>query len=133
LIKSFLKSESNYGAITDIEETSSIMDLLRNYIQKEKLDIHALKFRDRILLSRTNLEFEDLYEVIKKYSTILVKRRLVEVWDDKKSQILHLLIIPLRKHFPIEYSNQKQYEENIKTILEEIETIKGTFVDSQQA
>ena len=133
LIKSFLKSESNYGTITDIEETSSVMVLLRNYIQEEKLDIHALKFRDKILLSRTNLEFEDLYEVVKKYSTIYLKRRLVEVWDDKKNKILHLLIIPLRKHFPIEYSDQKEYEENIEIILEEIEVIKEKSENSQQS
>jgi hypothetical protein len=112
LIISFLKSDSDYGAITDLNiDINRIYDIVRDYIVSEKLDVYALMLGDRILLSRTNMGFEELYEVIKGKSQPQLKRDIIEVWDDPKNKILHLIIIPFRKHFPIEYTNEKEKED----------------------
>ena len=112
LITSFLKSDSDYGAITDLNiDINRIYDIVRDYIVSEKLDVYALMLGDRILLSRTNMGFEELYEVIKGKSQPQLKRDIIEVWDDPKNKILHLIIIPFRKHFPIEYTNEKEKED----------------------
>jgi len=120
LIKGFIKSDSSYGMITDIKtDISLIYKSIKDYISRERLDIYALKFDDKIFLSRTNLGFEDIYEVVKKYSTLQVKKALIEVWDDEENGILHFIIIPLRKHFPVEYSNEKEKIRAIKIFLNE--------------
>jgi hypothetical protein len=107
-IKSFLESESNYGAITDIKgDTNQIYTVLKGYIEKEKVDVYALKLDDRIILSKTIVGFEDLYELIKNRSELQVKKDGIEIWDDAANEILHLIVVPVEKHFPIEYSTTK--------------------------
>lgn len=109
LIQSFLRSDSDYGAITDINtDISQVYQIVRDYISCENLDIYALKLEDRILLSRTNVGFEDLYEVVKSHSQLQMRQNMVEIWDDPQNKILHLIIMPIRKHFPIEYSTEKE-------------------------
>jgi len=117
LMKSFMKSESNYGAITDIEtDINSIYDIVRNYIDREELDIYALRLGDRILLSKTDAAFENLYEVIRDRSQLQIKKDMIEIWDDADNRILHLIIVPVRKHFPLDYSTDKQKAEMIEEI-----------------
>ena len=109
LVQSFLRSDSDYGAITDINtDIKQVYQVVRNYVSSENLDIYALKLEERILLSRTNEGFEDLYEVIKNHSQLQIRHNMIEVWDDPKNKILHLIIMPVRKHFPIEYSTEKE-------------------------
>lgn len=104
LIRSFLRADSDYGAIADIKtDANYIYKLVKNYIAKEGLDIYALKLGNRILMSKTNLGFDKLYEVIRGRSRLEAKKDNVEIWDDSENRILHFIIIPLRKHFPIEY------------------------------
>ena len=74
---------------------------MREYIASQNLDVYALKMEDRILLSRTNIGFEELCEVIKEKSHPQMKRDIIEVWNDEENKILHLIIIPFRKHFPL--------------------------------
>ena len=117
LMKSFLKSDSNYGAITDIEtDLDSIYNMVAEYIDAEKLNVYALRFGDRILLSKTDVGFDDLYEVIKKRSQLQIKKDMIEIWDDPGSRILHLIIVPVRKHFPLDYSTNKQKATMIERI-----------------
>ncbi len=117
LIKSFLKSESNYGAITDIEtDMNSIYELVSNYINRERLDVYALRLEDRILLSKTGARFEKVYDVIKERSQLQIKKDMIEIWDDPQSRILHLIIVPVRKHFPLEYSTNRQKANMIEKI-----------------
>ena len=117
LMKSFMKSESNYGAITDIEtDMNSIYDMVRNYIDREELDIYALRLGDRILLSKTDAAFENLYEVIRDRSQLQIKKDMIEIWDDADNRILHLIIVPVRKHFPLDYSTDKQKTNMIEEI-----------------
>lgn len=117
LMKSFMKSESNYGAITDIEtDMNSIYDMVRNYIDREELDIYALRLEDRILLSKTDAAFENLYEVIRDRSKLQIKKDMIEIWDDADNRILHLIIVPVRKHFPLDYSTDKQKTNMIEEI-----------------
>ena len=117
LMESFLRSNSNYGAITDIEtDIDRIYDLVRECIEKRKMEVYALKIDDRILLSKTNEEFSDIYEVIKECSDLQIKKDMIEIWDDAKNKILHLLIIPIRKHFPLRYKSSRQKLEIIKKI-----------------
>ncbi|RJS85831.1 hypothetical protein CW706_00010 [Candidatus Bathyarchaeota archaeon] len=117
LMESFLRSNSNYGAITDIEtDINRIYDLVRKCIKKRRMKVYALKIDDRILLSKTNEEFSDLYEVIKECSDLQIKKDMIEIWDDAKNRILHLLITPVRKHFPLRYKNSRQRLEIIKKI-----------------
>jgi hypothetical protein len=117
LIKSFLRSDSNYGAITDIEtDINRIYSMVRNYIDEEKMDVYALKLDDRILLSRTNVDFKEIYEVLKERSELQIKKDMIEIWDDPDHKILHLIIVPVRKHFPIEYSTSKQKAKMIEKI-----------------
>jgi hypothetical protein len=109
LIKSFLRSDSNYGAITDIKsDINHIYDLTVRYIEGEKMNVCALKLEDRILLSRTGADFDDIYGVLKARSELEIKKDMIEIWDDTANRILHLIIVPVRKHFPIEYSNSKE-------------------------
>ncbi|HIE18458.1 TPA: hypothetical protein EYP75_01895 [Candidatus Bathyarchaeota archaeon] len=117
LMESFLRSSSDYGAIADIEtDIDPIYLLVKEYIEEKKMDVYALKIDDRILLSRTNEGFDDLYEVIKQHSELQIKKDMIEIWDDAKNKILHLLVIPVRKHFPIKYKSPKQKMETIKKI-----------------
>ncbi len=122
LIKSFTRTDSNYGVITDIKGDLEIFyTLLKDYIKNERLDIYALKFGDKILLSRTNFGFEEIYEVVKINSVLIAKRDMLELWDDKKNRILHLIIVPLRKHFPIEYSSPEERSKITETFYKGFE------------
>ncbi len=117
LIKSFLKSDSNYGVITDIKtDMHRIYSMVRAYIDEEKMDVYALMLDDRILLSRTSKDFEDIYEVIKARSKLQIKKDMIEIWDDEQSRILHLIIVPVRKHFPLDYSTPKEKTKLIEHI-----------------
>jgi len=117
LIKSFLKSDSDYGAITDIKtDINHIYGMVRDVIDEEKVDIYALKLDDRVLLSKTGVDFERIYEVIKGRSELEIKKDMIEIWDDVKNRILHLIVVPVRKHFPIEYSTSKEKEKMIEKI-----------------
>jgi hypothetical protein len=117
LIKSFLRSDSNYGAITDIKsDINYIYEMAVSYIDEEKLDVYALKLEDRILLSKTNVDFEDIYEVMKGHSELQIKKDMIEIWDDPENRILHLIVVPVRKHFPIEYSTIKEKAKMVEKI-----------------
>ncbi|MBS7656334.1 MAG: hypothetical protein QXI71_01650 [Candidatus Bathyarchaeia archaeon] len=117
LVKSFLRSDSNYGAITDIKtDMNYIYDLVVRFIQVENMDIYALKLEDRILLSRTGPNFDELYSVIKARSTLQIKKDMIEIWDDATNKILHLIIVPVKKHFPIEYANTREKARIIEKI-----------------
>jgi len=117
LIESFCRSDSDYGAIADVEsDIDQVYFMVKKYIEEKKMDIYALKINDRILLSRTKEGFEDLYEVIKRHSELQIKKDMIEIWDDANNKILHLLVMPVRKHFPIKYRTQKQKIEMIKEI-----------------
>jgi len=117
LMESFLRSSSDYGAIANIKtDIDQIYLLIKKYIEERKMDVYALRINDRILLSRTNEGFEDLYEVIKQHSELQIKKDMIEIWDDANNKILHLLVIPVRKHFPIKYTSSKQKMETIKKI-----------------
>jgi len=117
LVKSFLRSDSNYGAITDIKsDIGFIYDLVVKYIEGEKMDVYALKLDDRILLSRTSADFDGVYEVLKTRSELQIKKDMIEIWDDAANRILHLIVVPVKKHFPIEYSNAKEKAKIIEKI-----------------
>jgi len=117
LIKSFLKSDSDYGAITDIKtDIDHIYGMVCDVIDEEKVDVYALKLEDRVLLSKTGADFEAIYEVIKSRSELEIKKDMIEIWDDARNRILHLIIVPVRKHFPIEYSTSKEKEKIIEKI-----------------
>ncbi len=117
LIKSFLKSDSDYGAITDIKtDIDHIYGMVRDVIDEEKVDVYALKLDDRVLLSKTGADFEAIYEVIKGRSELEIKKDMIEIWDDAMNRILHLIVVPVRKHFPIEYSTSKEKEKMIEKI-----------------
>jgi len=118
LIGKFLKSDSCYGEITSIEgDVQLVYNLTRDYICERNLDVCALRFGGKILLSRTDLEFEDAQKAVQMYSTLIVKRDVIELWDDCQNKILHFLILPLRKHFPIGYSDEKDKLEIIEGLL----------------
>ncbi|MBS7624343.1 hypothetical protein KEJ29_02040 [Candidatus Bathyarchaeota archaeon] len=120
LIRSFLRADSDYGAISDIKTSVDyVYALIRNYISEEKLDIYALKIGDQILMSKTNVNFDKVYEVIREKAHLEVKKGIIEIWNDPENRLLHLLIIPLRKHFPIEYVAESDRERTISMLLEE--------------
>jgi len=117
LLESFLRSNSDYGAIADIEtDIDQIYLLVKKHIEKKKLDVYALKIDNRILLSKTEERFDDLYEVIKQHSELQIKKDMIEIWDDANNKILHLIVMPVRKHFPIKYTSPKQKINLIKKI-----------------
>lgn len=120
LIKSFLRSESDYGAITDIKaDVDHVFRLVREYISRSELDICALKVKDSIFMSKTNVHFDEIYRVIRERSQLMVRRGIVEIWDDQNNRILHFLIMPLRKHFPIDYESIDEREEIEEILLKE--------------
>ena len=117
LVKSFLRSDSNYGAITDIKsDINRIYELIVQFIETEKMDVYALKLDDRILLSRTSTDFDNIYEVIKTRSELQIKKDMIEIWDDTANRILHLIIVPVKKHFPIEYMNTREKAKIIEKV-----------------
>jgi hypothetical protein len=121
LIRKFLKSDSDYGEITNIkQDIVHIYDLIKEYVLQNHLDIYALKLQDKIILSRTNFEFEKIQKVVKNHSNLILEIDMIEIWDDLKNKILHLLILPLRKHFPISYNNGKSKLEKVELILKSI-------------
>ena len=87
-----------------------------SYIDEERLDIYALRLADRILLSKTNVDFENLYGVIKERAHLQIKKDMIEIWDDAHSRILHLIIVPVKKHFPLDYSTSRQRAKMIEEI-----------------
>ncbi|MBS7634747.1 hypothetical protein KEJ34_04535 [Candidatus Bathyarchaeota archaeon] len=124
LIKSFLMTDSDYGVISDIKiDIDHIYRLVRNYIAEERLDICALKLGDRIFMSKTSIGFDDIYAVIQGHSLLKAKKDMIEIWDDTINKIIHFLIMPLRKHFPIEYTTEVERDEVIGTLLEEYSDI----------
>lgn len=109
LIESFLRTDSSYGEITDVKcDIDGFYKCVMDYVRDEKLDMYALKFDDRILLSRTGFGFEEIYKVVRMNSILQRKEKMLELWDDEKNKILHVIIAPLRKHFPIEYSDGRE-------------------------
>lgn len=119
LIKSFLRADSDYGAITEIRtDIDYIYKIIKNYISKENLDVYALKIGNIIFLSKTNVGFDEIYEVIKERSHLEAKKGIIEIWNDLENGILHFLIIPLRKHFPIEYTTDKEKERIVKMLID---------------
>lgn len=120
LMRSFLRADSDYGAIADIKtDIDHVYGLVKNYISEERLDVYALKLEDRILMSKTNVGFDELYEVIRERSNLKAKSGIIEIWDDQENKILHFLIMPLRKHFPIEYSTEAEKEKIVNILLKE--------------
>lgn len=119
LIKSFLRSESDYGAVIDIKaDVDYVFSLIREYISREDLDICALKIKDSIFMSKTGARFDEIYEVIRERSRLVAKRGVIEIWDDQDNKILHFLVIPLRKHFPFDYESDGEREE-MEALLKE--------------
>ena len=109
LIESFIKTDSNYGMITDVRTDLNLFyRCIKDYVKSKNLDVYALRFGDRILLSRTSFGFNEIYKVVKMKSTLRLKKDMLEIWDDEENKILHLVIAPLKKHFPLEYSNKKE-------------------------
>ncbi|MEM1586857.1 MAG: hypothetical protein QXX99_05280 [Candidatus Bathyarchaeia archaeon] len=120
LLRSFLKSESSYGLITDIKtNVNYVFKLVRGLISEKELDIYALKIRDEIYLSKAIEHFNELYEVIKGKAQLKIKKDIIEVWDDEESRILHFLMPSLRRHLPIEYEGDREKKEIMEALLEE--------------
>lgn len=119
LLASFLKSKSNYGLITDIKtDVDNVFRVVRDIISRKMLDIYALKVKNEIYLSKTIERFNKLYDTIRDKSSLKAKRDLVEIWDDNENKILHFLVPSLKRHFPIEYEDDREREEIIKALLE---------------
>ena len=88
LIESFLKSDSNYGVITEIKtDLEYINNLVRDYIEREKLDVYTIKLENRILLTKTGEDFEKMYKIIKEKSLLQIRKNIIEIWDDAENQI----------------------------------------------
>lgn len=119
LLRSFLKSSSDYGLITDIKSNVNyVFNLIREKIAEKDLNIYALKVRGEIYLSKAIEHFNELYEVIRGRSQLIVKKDIIEIWDDCDSRILHFLIPSLRRHLPIEYEDERERKEIIDDLLE---------------
>ena len=41
---------------------------------------------------------------------------MIEIWDDVANRILHLIIVPVKKHFPIEYLNIREKAKIIEKV-----------------
>lgn len=119
LLKSFLKSDSAYGLITDIKaDVNNVFRIVKETISDKGLDIYALKIGNEIYLSKAIEHFNELYEVVKKRSLLKAKKGLMEIWDDCESRILHFLVPSLRRHLPIEYKDDREKKEIIEALLE---------------
>jgi hypothetical protein len=54
--------------------------------------------------------------VIKTRSELQIKKDMIEIWDDAANRILHLIIVPVKKHFPIEYLNIREKAKIIEKV-----------------
>jgi hypothetical protein len=53
---------------------------------------------------------------MKGHSELQIKKDMIEIWDDPENRILHLIVVPVRKHFPIEYSTIKERAKMVEKI-----------------
>jgi len=119
LLRSFLKSESNYGLITDIRtDVNNVFRLVKELIAEKNLNIYALKVRDEIYLSKAVEHFNELYKVVRERSQLKIKKGIVEIWDDSDNKILHFFVPSLRRHLPIEYESEHEKKEIMENLLE---------------
>ena len=112
-INSFLASTGSYGEIAEIEGgVKEVYDFIKGYISKRGIEISVLKGKDRIFLSKPNIEFEETYKVVKRRCVLLERKGIIEVWDDKENKLLNVVIPSVRKHFLI---NRSLLEKELKT------------------
>lgn len=120
LLKEFVNSQADYGEIADIDvDATEVYDFIQGYILKEHLSISVLKVKDKIFLSRNKLEFDELYELIKRLCHLSIGDKLVEIWEDEKNKLLNVVFPSIKRHFLIRYVDEGDKLDKIETILDE--------------
>ncbi len=120
LLEEFVDSQADYGEIADIDvDATEVYDFIQRYILKEHLSISVLKVKDKIFLSKNKLEFDELYELIKRLCRLSIGDKLVEIWEDKENKLLNLVFPSIKRHFLIRYADEGDKLDKIEAILDE--------------
>jgi len=120
ILKEFVNSQADYGEIVDIDvDATKVYDFIQGYILKEHLPISVLKVKDKIFLSKNKLEFDELYELIKRLCHLSIGDKLVEIWEDKENKLLNLVFPSIKRHFLIRYADEGDRLDKIGAILDE--------------
>jgi len=120
LIEEFINSQVDYGEITDIGANSiEIYNSIKDYILKNDSPLYVLKCQNRIFLSKNKPEFDHLYEVVKKFGTLLIEKGILEIWDDNRNKLLNVVFPSIKRHFLVKYSNERNKALKINAIINE--------------
>jgi len=120
ILEEFVDSQADYGEIADINvNATEVYDFIQGYILKEHLSISVLKVKDKIFLSKNKLEFDELYELIKRLCRLSIGDKLVEIWEDKENKLLNLVFPSIKRHFLIRYADEGDKLDKIEAILDE--------------
>ena len=116
----FVNSQAIYGEITDVDAKSTeISNSIRDYVLKSTLPLYVLKCQNTIFLSKNNPAFDQLYEIIKKFCTLLVERGILEIWDDKGNKIINVVFPSIKRHFLVKYSDEEDRALKTNAIVNE--------------
>ena len=119
-IERFINSQVDYGKITDIDVNSTeVYNFIKDYILKNNKPLCVLKCQNRIFLSKNKPEFDHLYEVVKKFGTLLIEKGILEIWDDNKNKLLNVIFPSIKRHFLVKYSNERNKALKINAIINE--------------
>jgi hypothetical protein len=120
LLEEFVNSQADYGEIAEINvDATEVYVFLQGYILKEHLPISVLKVKNKIFLSRNKLEFDHLYELIKRLCHLSIRDKLAEIWEDKENKLLNVVFPSIKRHFLIRYADEEDKLDKIEAILRE--------------
>ena len=116
----FMNSQAMYGEITDIDTKSvEITNFIKDYVLRSGSTLCFLKCQNMIFLSKNNPAFDQLYDIIKKFGTLLVEKGVLELWDDKENKVLNVIFPSIKRHFLAKYSNEEDKVLKINAIMNE--------------
>lgn len=120
LLEEFVSSQADYGEIAEVDaDAAEVYDFIQGYILKEHLSISVLKVKNKIFLSRNKLEFDKLYELIKRLCHLSIEDKLMEIWEDKENKLLNVVFPSIKRHFLIRYVDEEDKLDKIEAILQE--------------
>ena len=116
----FMNSKDIYGEITDVDTKSAeTTNFIKDYAMKSGSTLCFLKCQNTIFLSKSNPAFDQLYEVVKKFGTLLIEKGVLELWDDKENKVLNVIFPSIKRHFLAKYSTEEDKALKISAIMNE--------------
>jgi len=120
IIEEFITSKVNYSEVSITKENvMEVYNSIKEYILKNDLPFSVLRCQNKIFLSLNKIEFEQLYEVIKRFSTLSLEKGVLEIWEDKENKLLHVVFPSVRRHFIVRYLDEEDKLHKTNSIIYE--------------